>query len=58
MALYDLSREEVIKICESLKFRADYLDHLEGSRAEESSWAQEAALIWRVIDKLDPWQFR
>lgn len=49
---YELTHEQVIEICEALKFHADALDHLEGSRAEVNAWAKQAASLWRLIDKL------
>ena len=49
---YELTHEQVLEICEALKFQADDLDHRDGSRAEVSEWARKAASLWRLIDKL------
>jgi hypothetical protein len=48
---YELTHDEVLEICQALKFHADALDHLEGSRAESVAWALQAASLWRLIDK-------
>jgi hypothetical protein len=49
---YELTHEQVLEICQALKFHADALDHSKGSRAEVVAWATQAASLWRLIDKL------
>lgn len=49
---YELTHEQVLEICQALKFQADALDHQEGSRTEVTAWAAQAASLWRLIDKL------
>jgi len=49
---YELTHDQVLEICQALKFQADALDHQEGSRAEVTVWARQAASLWRLIDKL------
>ena len=41
---YELTHEQVLEICQALKFHADALDHREGGRAEVTVWAKQAAL--------------
>jgi hypothetical protein len=48
---YELTQEQVLEICEALKFQADDLDHREGSRADIKVWAAKAASLWALIDK-------
>jgi len=48
---YNFTSDEVLEICHALKFQADALDHLEGTRAESVAWARQAASLWRLIDK-------
>jgi hypothetical protein len=48
---YELTHNEVLEICQALKYHADALDHLEGSRVEVRAWATQAASLWRLIDK-------
>jgi len=48
---YELTHEQVDEICQAIKFHADALDHLEGSRAEVAAWATQAGSLWRLIDK-------
>jgi hypothetical protein len=48
---YKLTHDEVLEICQALKFHADALGHLEGSHAESVGWARKAASLWRLIDK-------
>jgi hypothetical protein len=49
---YQLTHEQVLEICQALKFHADALDHLEGSDAEVRVWARQAGSLWSLIDKL------
>lgn len=49
---YELTHEQVLEICQALKFRADALDHFEGSDADRRVWARQAASLWSLIDKL------
>ena len=49
---YELTHEQVLEICQALKFHADALDHFEGSRAQVTAWAKQAASLWRLIDRL------
>jgi hypothetical protein len=49
---YELTHEQVLEICQALKFHADALDHREGSRSDVSEWARQAASLWSLIDKL------
>jgi hypothetical protein len=49
---YELTHEQVLKICEALQFLADDLDHRDGTRAEVSEWARKVASLWRLLDKL------
>jgi len=49
---YELTHDQVLEICQALKFQADALDHQNGSRAEVTVWARQAASLWRLIDKL------
>jgi hypothetical protein len=48
---YELTHEEVLEICQALKFHADALDHLEGGLTETAAWARQAASLWRIVDK-------
>jgi len=48
---YELTHDEVLEICQALKFHADALDHLEGSWTETAAWARQAASLWRIVDK-------
>lgn len=48
---YELTQEQVLEICEALKFQADDLDHREGSRADIRIWAAKAASLWQLVDK-------
>jgi hypothetical protein len=48
---YELTQEQVLEICEALKFQADDLDHREGSRADIKDWSAKAASLWALIDK-------
>lgn len=49
---YELTHDQVLEICQALKFQADALDHQKGSRSEVTVWATQAASLWRLIDKL------
>jgi hypothetical protein len=49
---YELTHEQVLEICQALKFHADALDHLEGGDTEIRSWARQAASLWGLVDKL------
>lgn len=49
---YELTHEQVFQICEALKFKADDLDHRDGSSEEVREWARKAASLWRLIDNL------
>jgi len=48
---YELTHDEVLGICQALKFHADALDRLEGNPTESAAWAGQAASLWRLIDK-------
>lgn len=48
---YELTQEQILEICEALKFQADDLDHREGSRADIKNWTSKAASLWALIDK-------
>jgi hypothetical protein len=48
---YELTHDEVLGICQALKFHADALDHLDGNPTESAAWAGQAASLWRLIDK-------